>query len=521
MDKNTDVPPSEKYNRAGVLRRIKVLQECGYKVDIDYANNRLYFGKEYAGPAYIDMDKVLLPFNITDTTTNQHDELRPDQLLSDIKSAKDSGNIDVLIAFLSHSNSMVRRNAVIAIGELGDKKALEHLISLLDSEFCENVLFTQLISDIAIAIGKMPDPKGREALTKIEQSMIDEAIYHGRIDDTTLYGKHGQFKIVPSNVVRTVREQMKVISDTIGIKEAAKVCETPEVSQTQGENAELIGKLEGEKLKWEEERRLQTEREKRDKVLAALKSKIDETKALQQVTPQNQTQKKAIQKCAICNKFPEEVYECKYCGKRFCEDHYIMTAHNCPGLKGSIDYSKKMKEIEEPPKAVVQGVVDSSSVYLLEDASRWIKSRALYLIVSLLLLIIIGVVVGVVVMNGSHVPGDISLPEIPITTPMPTAMVISPSSYMGTWVGQDATGEQTLTIMSNGKFEHKITSNGAVRLFTGTYIQQWNGLSLQYDNFSQGINYNADLRAGDNTATFEANGYVPGMPVTVSFTRGS
>lgn len=48
-NKKTDVPPSNKYNREGVLRFIKLLRGCSYTVDVDYANNRLYYGKDYAG----------------------------------------------------------------------------------------------------------------------------------------------------------------------------------------------------------------------------------------------------------------------------------------------------------------------------------------------------------------------------------------------------------------------------------------------------------------------------------------
>ncbi len=63
------------------------------------------------------------------------------ELLSDIQLAKDTGNIDILISFLSHKNDMVRRNAVIAIGSLRNKQALgerdeDGLVTAISLEEC-------------------------------------------------------------------------------------------------------------------------------------------------------------------------------------------------------------------------------------------------------------------------------------------------------------------------------------------------------------------------------------------------
>jgi hypothetical protein len=255
------VPPSDKYNRVGVLRYVKVLQECGYNVQIDIVGNRLYYGKTYAGPACIDMDKILPPPEGASEYI-----LNDAELLSDINLAKNAERLDTLVALLSHKNDMVKRNAVIAIGNLADKKALDPLISLLETEFRQTVLYTQLISDIIIAIGRTPDPKGLKVLTMIEQSMIGESLYHHK-DDTRFYGTTQEgFKVVTSSLVQTTREQIEIITNALN---------------GTTDQLQYLKKLEREKQAWEE-RRLQAEIEKRKEIEALISypCRIRITKAL-------------------------------------------------------------------------------------------------------------------------------------------------------------------------------------------------------------------------------------------------
>jgi hypothetical protein len=85
-------------------------------------------------------------------------------------------------------------------------------------------------------------------------------------------------------------------------------------------------------------------------------------------------------------------------------------------------------------------------------------------------------------------------------------------------VGQDANGEDTITINPDGTFEHQITSTGAVRLFKGTYTQQGDSLLLSYSNYAEDASFSATITINGNTATFDAGGYVPDMPEELSLT---
>lgn len=115
---------------------------------------------------------------------------------------------------LSHDNSVVRRNAVLALSDLGDKRALEPLISLLKIELSQTVIFAQICCEIIIAIGNINDIRGLKILKEQEAIMIDDALYHGRYAEANYYGK-GRYKIVPHLVYQTIIDQIKIINDTI------------------------------------------------------------------------------------------------------------------------------------------------------------------------------------------------------------------------------------------------------------------------------------------------------------------
>jgi hypothetical protein len=347
----------------------------------------------------------------------------------------------------------------------------------------------------------MPDTRGLSALTEIESAMIDDELYSSKYKDETIYvGTQGGYKVVWHGLHHTTLEQMKIISDYI--------CEKQDIVARRAETyADALAKLEEENRRWgEEERRIDAERlkaehEKRERKIETISSKRD--------------------RCSRCGEI-YGLHKCDVCGKFYCNK--CVKLHCCPNQKPlQITPSKNERKIEERQPAelenvVANGMVDSSPSYLLEDTWRWFVNHVPHVLATLFLI----VVVGAVVLNGSSAPHNDAVATPILATPLPTVATITPiNSYIGVWVGQDGTAENTITIMPNGKFGHKITSSGAVRYFTGTYTQQWNGLLLQYDNFAPGVNYNANMNMGDNTATLAANGYVPDMPVSLKLTRRS
>jgi hypothetical protein len=85
----------------------------------------------------------------------------------------DPTTLDYLIAQLSDKDRQVRKSAVIALGGMGDTKAVGPLILALTRELNRDAGSYPLIIDILEAMSKIPDSSALKAFVKIESQMID------------------------------------------------------------------------------------------------------------------------------------------------------------------------------------------------------------------------------------------------------------------------------------------------------------------------------------------------------------
>ncbi len=80
---------------------------------------------------------------------------------------------DYLITRLSDNDRQVRKSAVIALGGMGDTKAVEPLIFTLSQELTRDSESYPVIFEIVEAISKIPDSRALKAFVSIESQMID------------------------------------------------------------------------------------------------------------------------------------------------------------------------------------------------------------------------------------------------------------------------------------------------------------------------------------------------------------
>jgi hypothetical protein len=385
-----------------------------------------------------------------------------DELASQIESAKQSKDVDFLIEMLSNDSSFIRRHAVLALTDLKDKRALEPLISLLKKEFAETVIFSQLFGEIVIAIGRIPDARGLEALTEIERLMIDDNCYKGFKDDSIYYGKYSSGKVVWHGLHQKVLDQMKIISNVIGAQQKM-------VKDRQDSYAQQFDNYEKEKRKWEdEERKLRELIDKRDREIAQLKAKEAETRK---------------------------------------------------SIKSKPELAPEPEPVPEP--ILEPGVVITSPLFMFDGVRKWFSKPILatavkgitVAVIGIGIIILIAVLVSTMGNNGNPIINPTVQPYTVTTTT--TIITTKIPIYIGTWTGNDDLGKEVLIIEPYEKFEHQIWTSSGEKVYTGTYkmySSNGNYLELTYTSgLDPNTNYVAHL-SSDGTFTSES-GYVPNMPI--------
>lgn len=87
----------------------------------------------------------------------------------------DSVNVDTLVMYLSHKDRQVRQQAVVALGNTGDRRAVEPLIYALSREVSRGASSFSVIIDILDAMARIPDHRALDALMKLEAQLIDRS----------------------------------------------------------------------------------------------------------------------------------------------------------------------------------------------------------------------------------------------------------------------------------------------------------------------------------------------------------
>lgn len=141
------------------------------------------------------------------------------------RKSKTTADVDFLIQLLSHGNTRVRRGAVAALGEIGNRRAVEPLIFCLTKEFSESALFSPLIIDTVAALAQIPDNRALLALKKIASQMIsaDEHM-SGKVSqpssDGTRASQGGRMpRVVARDVHSAVLTGIQQISDQLGSRQ--------------------------------------------------------------------------------------------------------------------------------------------------------------------------------------------------------------------------------------------------------------------------------------------------------------
>ncbi|HEY3272573.1 MAG TPA: HEAT repeat domain-containing protein [Methanocella sp.] len=86
---------------------------------------------------------------------------------------KNDATVDSLAPYLSHKDRLVRQNAVVALGNTGDSRAIEPLIFALSREVSRGSSSYAVIIDIVDAMARIPDHRSLDVLTKLEAQMVD------------------------------------------------------------------------------------------------------------------------------------------------------------------------------------------------------------------------------------------------------------------------------------------------------------------------------------------------------------
>jgi hypothetical protein len=87
----------------------------------------------------------------------------------------DTVAVDSLVTHLSHKDRQVRQNAIVALGNTGDPRAVEPLIFALTREVSRGASSYPVIIDILDAMAKMPDHRALDTLVKLEAQLVDRA----------------------------------------------------------------------------------------------------------------------------------------------------------------------------------------------------------------------------------------------------------------------------------------------------------------------------------------------------------
>lgn len=90
----------------------------------------------------------------------------------------DNATVDDLAAYLSHKDRQVRQKAVAALGNTGDRRAVEPLIFALTREVSRGASSYPVIIDILDALLKFPDHRAMDVLVKLEGQLVDRNSPH-------------------------------------------------------------------------------------------------------------------------------------------------------------------------------------------------------------------------------------------------------------------------------------------------------------------------------------------------------
>jgi hypothetical protein len=88
---------------------------------------------------------------------------------------QDNVNVDTLVTYLSHNDRQVRQQAVVALGNTGDQRAIEPLIYALSREFSRGASSYSVIIGILDAMARIPDHRALDAMMKIEAQLVDRS----------------------------------------------------------------------------------------------------------------------------------------------------------------------------------------------------------------------------------------------------------------------------------------------------------------------------------------------------------
>jgi hypothetical protein len=97
---------------------------------------------------------------------------KPDSIV-EADNATSPVTFDHLITRLSDKDRQVRKSAVLALGSMGDAKAVEPLIFVLSKELTRDAGSYPVIIEILDAMSKTPDSRILDALVKVESQMTD------------------------------------------------------------------------------------------------------------------------------------------------------------------------------------------------------------------------------------------------------------------------------------------------------------------------------------------------------------
>jgi hypothetical protein len=87
--------------------------------------------------------------------------------------ASNPAAFDFLADRLSDTDPQARKGAAIALGKMGDARAIEPLVLALSQELARDTGSCPVIVEILEALSKIPDRRALDALVKIEARMID------------------------------------------------------------------------------------------------------------------------------------------------------------------------------------------------------------------------------------------------------------------------------------------------------------------------------------------------------------
>lgn len=137
---------------------------------------------------------------------------------------KGPAKVDFLIGQLSDKDPATVRGAVKALGESGDRMAVEHLIFVFSREISRKTNSYALVYPLVDALACIPDVRSLDALARAESRMIDDGSpgcpLHMPVGTTAFIDtKDRQLRrIVPRKLHYKIFEGMQIISKKIGYR---------------------------------------------------------------------------------------------------------------------------------------------------------------------------------------------------------------------------------------------------------------------------------------------------------------